>query len=107
MSTASNSRQCPRENDSLLYRAPACIGIELAHCCCGFSCRRPQVLLEQHAILVDDEGHYSRIAVLRRISHEGKSTNHLPIHDVILRAARRVNALPGQHVEEVAMEWRM
>jgi hypothetical protein len=59
MGTASSSRHLSRENESFLNLAPTSIGIELAHCGCRFSCRRPQILLEQHAILVDDEGHYS------------------------------------------------
>src|SRR5882672_1749037 len=96
-----------RENESFLYLTPTGIGIELAHCGCGLSCSRSQVLLEQHTILVDDECHYSRIAVFRRIGDEGESTNYFPIHDIILRAAWSVTALPSKHVEEVTMEWRM
>ena len=43
----------------LFSQTPGAIWIKLGHCGCGFSGGLPQILLQQHAILVDDEGHYS------------------------------------------------
>jgi hypothetical protein len=102
----SNARHV-QEPASILYRAPTGIGIEFAYCGCGGRCRRPQVLLEQHTILVDDERHYSGVTVFGRIGDEGESANHLSIDHVILCAAGCMNALPGQHVEVVAMKSRV
>src|ERR1700730_662417 len=60
-------------NGSWLHDGPAGIGIEHAHCSCRICCGLPQILLEQHAILVDYEGHDPGVAVLRRIGDESES----------------------------------
>ena len=43
------------EKLSLLYWAPAAFGIELTDCGCCFRCGLPQIFLEEHTILIDDE----------------------------------------------------
>src|SRR5882762_9023526 len=92
------------ENLSLLYPylAPTGIGIEASHRGCCFSGGLSQVLLQKHAILVDDEGHHPGIAVLGRIGDEGESTDHPAIDHVVLRTAVRVTALAVEHMEVVA-----
>src|ERR1700735_4488265 len=89
---------------SLLYDTPARIGIKLAHCGCCFCSGLSQILLKQHAILIDHETHYARVAVLGRIGDEGKATRHLPIDHVVLRPARRFIALALQHTKVIAVE---
>src|SRR5271166_2641065 len=89
----------------LLYDAPPGIGIELARCGRRFCCGLAQVLLQQHAILVDHERHYAGVAVLRRVGDQAESARHLPIDQVLLRAARRFIALAIQHAEVIAVEW--
>src|SRR5580658_1845074 len=89
-----------------LYLAPTITRIELGHCCRCLCCGLPQILLEQHTILVNDECHHSRIAVFRGIGYEGESAGHLAIDDIVLRAALRVTTLPLQHTEVVAIERR-
>ena len=86
---------------------PTGIGIELRHCSRRLCRGLPQILLEQHAILVDHEGHHARVAVLRRIGDEGESACHLPVDHIVLRAARRLIALSLQHAEVVAVERRV
>jgi hypothetical protein len=48
-----------RRNRLLLHGSPSGLGIELGHCGCRFCRGLPQILLEQHAILVDHEGHHA------------------------------------------------
>src|SRR5580658_270285 len=96
-----------RNSESFRYHSPTVIGIELSH---GSGCFRrslSQVLLEKHAVLIDDECHHSRITVLRRIRHECESAGHLPVDHVVFRAAIGATALFGQHMKKVAMEWRV
>src|SRR5215472_3963026 len=90
---------------SFLHGTPGGIGIEFSHCRCRLRRGLPQILLEEEAVLVDDKGHHSRVAVLRRIGNDGESSNHLPIDKVDLCATRRPAALPFHHAEVVAMEW--
>ncbi len=82
-------------------------GSNLGHSGCRFRRGLAQILLEQHAILVDDEGHHARVAVFRGIGDEGKSTNRFSIDDIFLRTARRFIGLPREHMEVVAMEIRV
>src|SRR5215472_16619421 len=90
---------------SFLYGAPGGIGIEFSDCCCRLRRGLPQILLEEEVVLVDDKGHHSRVAVLRRIGNDGESSSHLLIDKVDLCASRRPAGLPFQHPEVVAMEW--
>src|SRR5215469_12018791 len=89
---------------SLLHQTPAVIGIELSHCTCRLHRGVSQILLKQHSILINDECHYARVAVLCRISDERESARHFPRNNVVLRAAPCLVALPGEHVEEVAVK---
>src|ERR1700689_1152462 len=91
----------------LLHRCPTVTRIELSHCGCCLCGGLAQILLKQHAILVDDEGHYPRIAVFRGIGDEGESADHFSIGHVILRPAWCVRALPLEHTEVVTMERRV
>ena len=100
--------RCAEEgNPLLLRRGPAGIGIELGHCGSGLCSGAAQVLLEQHAILVNDERHHAGVAVFSGIGDESKTAGHLSIDHVVLRAAGRVTPLPSEHMEVVAMERHM
>ena len=94
-------------NRSFLHNGPAGIGIEPAHCGCCFCRRLSQILLEQHAILVDHECHHARITVFRRIGNEGEAACHLSIDHIVLRTARRLIGLPLQHAVVVAVKCRV
>ena len=94
-------------NPLFLYPVPTGIGVELSHCGCCFRCGLAQILLQQQAILVDKECHHPGIAVFSWIGDEGESTSHLPIDNVVLRAAWRVTTLPRQHVKVIAVERHM
>jgi len=73
--------------------APGTVWIKLGHCGCSFRRGLPQIFLQQHAILIDDEGHHSRIPVLRRISNESESADHFFTDHVALRSAGCVTTL--------------
>lgn len=88
----------------LLHPAPANIGIKLGHLGHRFGRDYTQVLLKQHSILVDDESHHSRIAVLGRVSYEGESTHHFSIDHVVLRPSGGMLALPFQHLKIIAVK---
>jgi len=45
-----------------------------------------------------------RITIFDRIGNESESTCHLPVDHVVLRATRRLIALPGEHTEVVAVK---
>jgi len=92
---------------SLLDGAPSGIGIEHLHGGCRFGRGRRQILLKQHPILVVDERHHSRVTVFRRVGDKCESSDHLPIHHVVLRTTLRLFALPRQHAEVVAVEGRV
>src|SRR5579863_8412621 len=93
-----------RHSTSIFDKAPCFIGIKSAHCSCRLRSGLTKVLLKQDAILVDDEGHNSGIAVLRGIGNKRKSTDHLPIDHVVLCAAWSITCLLIENAEKVAME---
>src|SRR5208337_1328950 len=82
-----------------LHLLPALVGVELGHGGGHVAGRLAQVLLIHHAVLVDDEGHDARIAVLRGLWDYGKSAGHLSVDDVSLGAALGVRALLVKHAE--------
>ena len=67
-----------------------------------------EVLLVDDPLLVDQEGHHARVAVLRRPGEHREAARHPALRvDVVLRAAGRVLALRGQQAEEVAVVRRL
>jgi hypothetical protein len=64
---------------------------------------RAEVLLVDVAPIIDEESRQAGIAVLRRIGHERKPTNHLTVHQVVDFAARRIRPLPGENPKIVTM----
>ena len=64
----------------------------------------PRSFWKHDAVLVDQKGHDSRVAILRRIGDKSKPARHVSIDEVVLGAARRVRALRLQRVEEIAVE---
>src|SRR5271163_1990519 len=71
-------------NSLLLYWGPARIGVELGHCGCCLCCISSQILLQQVAVLIDDESHHAGVAVLSWIGDEGEAAGHLSIDDIVL-----------------------
>src|SRR5436190_1550302 len=63
---------------------------------------RAEVLLEDRAVLVDDERHDAALAVLRRIRDHREAGEHAAIDDVVVGAAGCRRALPGKDAEVVA-----
>src|SRR5262249_21973939 len=62
-----------------------------------------EILLVDQALMIDDEGHDARIAVLRRIGHQAETADHLAAHHVIRRTAGCVRPLAGQYSEVIAV----
>src|ERR1017187_8009173 len=62
-----------------------------------------EVLLIDLALLIDDEGHHTRVAPFGRPGDEGKSGNHAVVDDAIILAARCVFSLACQDFEIVAV----
>ena len=54
-----------------------------------------QVLLIDLTVLIDDEGHHSRVAIANRIGNQRESSGHLAIDDIVSGAARRIGSLTG------------
>src|SRR5208282_4450308 len=63
-----------------------------------------QVLLIDLAVLIDDEGHHSRVAIAGRVSKQRESSGHLARDDIAFGAIRRVGSLTGQQPVKVAVE---
>jgi len=82
-----------------LHLLPALVRVELGHRGGDVAGRLAEVFLIHHAVLVDDEGHDARIAVLRGLCDYGKSAGHLSVDDVSLGAALGVRALLVKHAE--------
>src|SRR5271157_1090124 len=83
---------------------PGLVGVVGLHLFGEVGGLRPQVFLVYGTVLIDDEGHHSGVAVLRRVGNEGEAASHFPIHDVALGAAFCVSALRGKHTVVVAVE---
>ena len=82
---------------------PDLVRIECRHARCDLRCRTPEVLLEDDALMVHDEGHDARIAVLGRISDETEATDHLAAHHIIECAAGSLRPLSLQDLVVVAV----
>ena len=86
-----------------LYRDPRAVGRIRGHVLGNIKGRGPEVLLIDLALLVDDEGHYARVAPLGRPGNERKSCDHVAVDNVVVGTARRMFSLAGQDFEIVAM----
>jgi len=63
-----------------------------------------EVLLIDLTVLIDDEGHHSRVAIAGRIGKQRESSGHLARDDIAFGATRRVGSLTGQQPVKVAVE---
>jgi hypothetical protein len=86
-------------------RSPGFVGIEFCGRRCIFGRGVAKVLVEEDAVLVDDEGRDTRVAVLFRVSDEGETSGHLSVDDVIFRAALGIGSLFREHAIEVTVKW--
>jgi hypothetical protein len=106
--TSHESPQCPHfllsECFRAQYGAPAVARVVFRHGYGNVSGLFAQVLLVDRTVLVDNEGHDSRISVFGGIGENGKPTRHLSIDDVILCATLCLVSLFGQYLEVVAVE---
>src|SRR6516164_1372475 len=62
---------------------------------------RPEVLLVDHAIVIDDERHHAGIAPTRRPGNQPEAANHPAVDNEIGGTPRRVRALAGQELEVI------
>src|SRR5271169_6591513 len=53
--------------------------------------------------MIADEGHYSRISPPRRIGDQAKAADHPAVDHIVVGAARRILALAGKDLVEVAV----
>src|ERR1700756_3087080 len=83
---------------SLSHNVPSWIWVKLAHGGGRFARILSEVFLEQHAILVDHEGHHAGGSVFRGIGDESESTGCFAIDNVLLCAAGSVGGLALEHV---------
>jgi hypothetical protein len=54
-------------------------------------------------MMIDEERHQARSAVLRRIGHEREPADHVAAHQVVDFAARGIWPLPGENPKIVTM----
>jgi len=92
---------------ALLHNVPTLVGIELRHRGSDFLRRLSKIFLEGYTVLVDDKGHDAGIPILGGIGHNGKSTSHLPVDNVVLRSTFRIPSLFVQHDKVVALKGLM
>src|SRR3984885_7073558 len=88
----------------LFQLGPGLVGIESGHLCCHIDGIFPQVLFEDHSVLVDDEGLNTRIAVLRRIRKKAEPAGHFSIDKIRLGATLRIRTLIFQLPEVITIE---
>src|SRR5580658_1739282 len=98
---SSDARQSSPE---LLRRAPARIGIISGHLAGQALRLRSEVLLKDNSILVDDEGHDSRVSIAGGIGDECESLGHAAADQVALGTARRIRSLGGQDSKVIAVK---
>lgn len=64
---------------------------------------RAEVFFVNAALLVDDEGHDTRLAPIGWIGHQRVARDHVSVDNVAVLAAGRVRALSGKNLEVVSM----
>src|ERR1044071_8702692 len=96
---------CRRWFFLLLHFGPGLIWIIFLHAlCCGRGIRS-EIFLEYFAVIVHDKRHNAGIAVLRRIGHYGKTTDHFAFDKITVCAARGVLTLRSKYPIVIAMIW--
>src|SRR5271170_6545064 len=98
-----NSRGVQRV-EKRLQRLPTLVGIELRHRLSLVCTVLAEILLVNHAGLVDEERLNPRFVVLRRIRDISEAAGHFSIENVALSAALRIGALAIQPAEIIAVE---
>src|SRR4030095_9590020 len=86
----------------LLHFLPAGCGIEARHHVADSDRALAEVLLVDLALVAHDERHHAAFTVLRGVRDEAEAGDHAPVDDVVVRAAGRALALPGEDFEVVA-----
>ena len=74
-------------------RLPARIGIKRLDRSGNGDGVRAEIFFVDHAVLVDDEGHYREITVFGRKCHKREAADHVAVHHIVIGAARRVLTL--------------
>src|SRR5271168_3809562 len=85
----------------LVDYAPGLIRIVPGYGWSGSASYRLDVFLKNHTVLVHDECLDPGDSILRRPSHQPKTTHKLTLHQVTARAARRVRTLPVENPEVI------
>src|SRR6185295_2818958 len=83
---------------------PQRIGIVVTHFLRRLCCIWTKVLLINASLLIDDEGHDTRLTVFRRPCDHRESADHISVDDIVVFAAGGVLPLASEYLEIVAME---
>ncbi len=65
--------------------------------------RRPEILLIDLAVLVDDERHHPGAGPVRRPRDQPEAAEHQPVRDVVVGATRGMRTLALQNMEVISM----
>src|ERR1039458_8352823 len=87
----------------LLGFFPACSWVKYRDCCCDGFRIFTQIILVDHAIVIDKKARDSRCAVTCRIRDDSKPADHLAFNQVMSRTVRCVFSLAGQNAVVVTV----
>src|SRR5262245_66007513 len=77
----------------LLMGIPALVRVETGDLFHGFRGRRSQVLLKYNPVVIDHQGHHSRIVISRRPGNKREASDHLAPCHVVVGAPLRIGSL--------------
>src|ERR1041384_5546163 len=89
----------------LLHFGPGLIWIVFLHALRHGRGIRSEIFLEHFAVVVHDKRHDAGIAILRRIGHYGKTTDHFAFDTITVCAALGVLTLCSKYPIVIAMIW--
>src|SRR5262249_55146786 len=84
---------------------PTAVGVVGRYCRRQPGGVRPQILLHDDALLIDDKRHYPGGSIVGRIGPEGKTPRHPAIAHVARRSTSRGLSLGLQHGIGIAVKW--
>ena len=85
------------------YLFPGFVGIKYPYCLGYLRCLLSEILLIHDPVLIYDKCHDPGVTILGRICHQGKSTNHAILHNIIICTTGGILSLGFQYSEIVAM----
>src|SRR5205085_2724582 len=87
----------------LLHSLPAIAWVEALHRRGELRRLRPEILLEDDAVLVHEEGHHARLLVGRRPGDQREAARELAVLAVVERATLGTGALRRENAVEIAV----